>query len=258
MSHRSVRGRIWPAAILFGAAMLAGAPAWALRPAVPPKPEVVPPSALYLGKTYGDWSVAWWQHMLSIPANDNPLMDWRGTNARLKQSGPVVFLGGTWGGTGYCSRYVQIPVGTSLFFPIAAFVTDNGGYDPPGPEGTMLTRSELRCRICPLADSVQRMYLTVDGGTTNSLTGNRVLSPAFEYDLPENSLWETNGLKRYHFHASQNAVADGYYVMLRPLSEGDHVVSFGVKGKTGITYYVRVTYSDDVAPNPPPEGDAPS
>src|SRR5690242_17902424 len=64
--------------------------------------SVIPVTHVYAGRTYSDWSAAWWQWALSIPVHDpanpsqilNPLFDDTGAECGVQQSGPVFFLGG--------------------------------------------------------------------------------------------------------------------------------------------------------------------
>lgn len=46
------------------------------------------------GKTYGEWSANWWQTVLSLPADENPLLDDTGATCALGQDpdSPVFFL----------------------------------------------------------------------------------------------------------------------------------------------------------------------
>src|SRR6478609_9348552 len=50
------------------------------------------------GSTYGEWTAKWWQWALSIPKDINPGGDTSGKYCALKQSGPVWYLSGTFGG----------------------------------------------------------------------------------------------------------------------------------------------------------------
>lgn len=79
------------------------------------------PSTNPYGKSYGDWSTAWWQYVISVPAADNPLLDQTGVDCGVQQSGPVFFLGGLYAPTGTVSVHrtqCHVPAGKALFFPI--------------------------------------------------------------------------------------------------------------------------------------------
>src|SRR5947209_4560004 len=77
---------------------------------------VVPPDQTYAGKTYGQWSAAWWQWAAPMPAQASPVSDTTGVHCGVKQDGPVWFLAGTSGGT--VTRQCTIPNNLGIFFPI--------------------------------------------------------------------------------------------------------------------------------------------
>ena len=53
-------------------------------------PGVFPPHSHPYGKNYGEWAVKWWQWVLSIPADRNPLTDTNGAFAGEAQRASVV------------------------------------------------------------------------------------------------------------------------------------------------------------------------
>ncbi|HEU5229311.1 MAG TPA: hypothetical protein VFU49_15955, partial [Ktedonobacteraceae bacterium] len=72
------------------------------------EPQVLPPSSHPFGRTYGEWSNAWWQWAFSIPTPVNPLLDTTGAHCSEGQSGPVWFLAGTIT-SGPVTRHCTIP-----------------------------------------------------------------------------------------------------------------------------------------------------
>src|SRR5438128_11079777 len=73
--------------------------------------SIIPPNAAKsatFGKTYAEWSAAWWQWSLGIsvhkpPFSDNinhPLFDTTGAQCSVGQTGPVWFLGGAFSENG--------------------------------------------------------------------------------------------------------------------------------------------------------------
>src|SRR6185503_2388565 len=79
-------------------------------------PHVFPPSSAPYGKTFGEWSAAWWHWATAAPVASNPIADQTGQNATLGQSGKVWFLAGNLGGT--TERTVTVPSNKALFFPL--------------------------------------------------------------------------------------------------------------------------------------------
>src|SRR5262245_2257965 len=48
---------------------------------------ILPPDSAPFGKSYGQWSAAWWQQMLPIPVPKNPLLDATGANCKRGDGG---------------------------------------------------------------------------------------------------------------------------------------------------------------------------
>jgi len=183
------------------------------------KPVVLPPQAHPYGKSYAEWSAAHWQWTYSLPADHHPLTDT--ADVSTGQSGPVWFLGGTFAPTtdlngnlvGIADRHVTIPVGKALFFPI----TDAEQSLAEG--GT----SEADCRAAAndYANHMVGLSCTIDGRTLKNLPAYRTESPFFTFGpLPDNNLL---GLPA---GTTTAAVSDGYFVMLAPLSPGEHIIRF--------------------------------
>jgi hypothetical protein len=56
------------------------------------EPKVIAADSVAFGRTYSEWSAAWWQWAFSIPVASHPLFD--NGDCNIGQSGPVWFLGG--------------------------------------------------------------------------------------------------------------------------------------------------------------------
>jgi len=190
-------------------------------------PGVIPPTARPYGLTYGEWSAKWWQWAFSLPVNQNPFFDETGcVNGANGQSGPVWFLTGVINVSGSATRTCTVPVGKALFFPILNFECDNlcPPIVPPA------TPAELRGFCADAMDGAVNMTCEVDGVSIQGLnpvttTPYRVLSPVFNVTLPDNSVQQffecdvTPG-------TYSPFVSDGVFLMLAPLSRGQHTIHF--------------------------------
>src|SRR4051794_17720282 len=77
-------------------------------------PGVVSVENPYSGLTQGEWSAKWWQWVLELPADKNPLTESTGERCANGQGGPVWFLGGVWDlGTDQTTRSCTIPSGVA-------------------------------------------------------------------------------------------------------------------------------------------------
>jgi hypothetical protein len=184
----------------------------------------------------------WWQWALSIPTPVNPQTDTTGQNAAVGQRGPVWFLAGVFGG-GMVTRTCSVPEGTALFFPVINSVNIN----TPGVCGSPPTNtpvSELRKAPATSIDGATNLSVTVDGVAITNL--RRVQSEVFAVALPEDNVFDTP-CKRAHLGnvpagVYSPAVDDGFYVLLPPLSVGNHALHFHAENP-GQSFIQDVTYN---------------
>jgi hypothetical protein len=220
------------------------------------KPRVLSPKMKHYGRSYGEWSAAWWRWAYRMPVTGHPLFDSTGEAAGKGQGPDVWFLGGTfvWGeaepghSIGVASRTINIPYGKALFFPI---INNVDGVNPDAPQ----TAKELWAEIKGIQDPATNMTCTIDGwripGLVNGMTSPyRVKSPVFElWTPPEDNLYQFWG---FDFAGRQYpTVADGVYLMLYPLSRGNHVIRFtgNIMGDTGTPRFsLDITYNVMVGP----------
>jgi hypothetical protein len=189
-----------------------------------------PPTSNVFGHKLTEWSAMWWQYVLSFPTAENPLVDLTGAECTIGQRGPVWFLMGSLGGP--VTRTCSIPEGKALFFPVLNYVDFNV---------TSQTAAELRAEIgvCFDAAPITGAPITGSGGVTPQMILNppysvsvevdgtpvvgwdkkgRIKSTVFEVTLPVNNLF---GLTPGTYSP---AIADGFYIMLKPLPVGPHKI----------------------------------
>ena len=173
-----------------------------------------PPDAVVFGKKLNEWSAEWWQYILATPSNPNPLQDPTGNFCTLVQHGPVWFLAGVISGSQGIVRTCSIPEGTALLFPILNIVDINTASQQV---------DELRAEIKGCMDAATDLLLVVDGKNIPVQAGFRERSVAFVAVLPPSGVPTVPPTPPGIYSP---AVDDGFYVMLRPLSVGQHTVRF--------------------------------
>jgi len=209
-----------------------------------PNPGVAPVNSDAFGKSYGQWAGQFWSWAFSNPTSANPLFD----NAPVSagQSGKVWFIGGTFTPTdegngevvGRVTRDASIPAGTALFVPLV-----NG--EASDLEGNGTNEAELRASAKGLGDAIDpnSLFMSVDGRSLKGLASYRVQSPLMTSGpLPAGNLIGASAGSTAHF------VADGYHVILSPLSAGKHTLHFGgeanIATPDGNIHFVQdVTYN---------------
>jgi hypothetical protein len=203
-------------------------------------PGVLPPNTHPYGKSYAEWSVKWWQWVLSLPANNNPILDTGDCSAG--QFGPVRFLVGAFVPTTE-TRACTISAGTALFFPVY-----NAWADNTGCPYTTLSAAELVGLVEGFMGFGVNLSCTIDGvpvqGVSSAIGSPYLVGPqVFSYTVAQ-----TDNILANYFGLSciadgttvAPAAEDGVYLMLAPLSPGHHVIHFIVPGFLDITYNLAV------------------
>ena len=150
------------------------------------------------------WTAWWWRWLHSFPRDSNPALDPTGDLCRTLQSeSEVWFLAGTMGG--FVKRKCRIPCGKALFFPI---ITSAFSFlvDPHLKSEDELIRSTVED-----IDRVKKLSLWIDDFKFQNFADFRIRSEPFDDII--------NG-------QPTRAVSDGYWIFLRPLSAGKHLIHF--------------------------------
>lgn len=198
-------------------------------------PVVLPPNLTVAGKTIGQWSVNWWQWALSFSAPNDPFTDTTGANANLGQSGPVFFLAAN--PNVPSTRNFNAPAGAYLLVPLLVGELSQLeiGFDK--------SAADVRQAAKELADQIDSLTAVIDGVAVPNLFTYRVTSPDFQFvAAPDNPIGVPTG-------NSGIAVADGYFLMLAPLSAGTHTIQFG-GGISAFQYLVLDTDVINAVPEP--------
>jgi len=173
------------------------------------------------GSNYASWCEAWVKHFYSIPCKQNPLFAASENRNEPKQEGPVFFLSGTLGGT--IERTANISKESGIFFPVLNYVASYpcpyAGFKPA--PGQSLKDFLLRT-AAGMVDQGSHMSVTLDGVRITDLLPYRVTTEIFYFT----ALPELTCLDGCITGELQPGLADGYWIMLRPLSVGKHILQY--------------------------------
>ena len=202
-----------------------------------PNPGVLPPNSTPFGKTYGVWAGEFNNWVWRFPAAESPFFFGNdGSNCGRGQKGKVWFLAGTLDPFGTVVRDgCVIPQGKAIFFSIYSTIS----FAPFFGNNEADVRADA-ARDVGLNDTIN---VVLDGAPLNGLRTYRASSPAggFVLSAPEGSLLaDFVGVGEY-----DPAVADGYWIMLAPLSRGRHSIQISASGsfQDGSAYSYDVTYN---------------
>jgi hypothetical protein len=162
-------------------------------------------------KSLEDYANMWWQWTYTMPKEVSPVRDNTGENCHVGQRGDVWFLAGGYG-TSKISRKCVIPEGKHIFFPVINMVY----Y--PGRKGS-LSCEDAKSAAALNNDELLSIEITLDSLISSNPTHARI-SSAECFDLL--------GLVPEEYKAPRvyPAATDGFWIMLKPLSKGEHLLKF--------------------------------
>jgi hypothetical protein len=188
--------------IVLGGAIFAAAPASLAAN----EPGSVVPLREYIGdRTPAMWSARWWMWAASPQHGSLAVRDLEGTQCGAGQEGEVFFLAGT-----FADRPVQrtcrVPAGKFLFFPIVAYIVmPNGAPNCSSHAST----------AAAMTDEPSALFAELDGVAIPKLEARRVAT---------GDCFNVNAMSR---GPPLESASNGYWLMLRPLKPGKHVLHFG-------------------------------
>jgi hypothetical protein len=208
-------------------------------------PNVFSPGSSPYGQTYGEWSADWWRwaaaagfdpiiyddtNLPTDPDTGDLLVSDFDTICNEGQTDENVFyLAGTFGGS--AERTCTVPEGKAIFFPlINALCTLTAANLTPLTKPADVVTTVGSEKICAkIIDRTNHLEVQVDGSEVVNLDQFRFKSGSFDITLP--------GL------GPVNAVSDGYWIMLEPLSSGEHTIHFIGERTGGSPAGVRINGS---------------
>ena len=208
--------------------------------------KVVEPGKEFFGKSYNELAGKWTNWLTAEPIATNPAFDPDGRFCDLNQGGDVWFLASTF--EGVANRTCDIPGGKAIFLSLGGvFLSFAPEFPAAGdPCLQMPTAAEkVRCDVnndVPVTPGIS-FKASLDGVPVKDLTAYRAQSQpgGFTLQVPNPSFLTDLG-----FAAGDRspAVADGYFLYLKPLKPGVHNLSFRMVNpdlsETGVNYTLIV------------------
>ncbi len=184
---------------------------------------IVPPYKKVAGLSLPEWAERYWAWLLPKSPARSPTQDTTGEFCADDQSGPVWYLAG--GDTkSRIERTCRVPKGKFIGLPVfAQGIFPNAGTDLCAKFANGVAAKDG-------SDSIQNAYIAIDGTRFDALYDFHVYTP---HCTPIRG------------SAGEIVVADAVFyavlVMLQPLPEGEHVISFG-GDLAAMNTYRNVTY----------------
>jgi hypothetical protein len=249
----------WLSAPLCGATallMIAGGPLPAVAGGDGKKDqiEVVDPGKTLFRKSYNELTGAWSNWLQKEPPATNPAFDTDGRFCDLNQKGEIWYLAGTF--EGVADRFCEVPAGKGIFFPILAFISfapEFLGQEPCDELTEDL--DQIRCDVnddTPIAANLDALppvvglEVALDGEPVADLFAYRVQSEPGGFTFRLGPLFEASDLEPGDRFP---AVADGYWILLKPLPPGLHTVNFSADSNTDGSPDLGANYTLQIVKN---------
>jgi hypothetical protein len=174
------------------------------------------------GATYSDWTVNYWQWLVSMEKEENPLLDMDGKSTSEKQTGPVFFCAGVPPDSRGIHRRYAVPSKKAILIPLNVSLATNLQHPNKNlPELRMMadiqesqvTDINVKCADKILVEDWENL---------------RVTSPVFDIYLRSNNILGIDVDNDQM--VSCKAVSDGYWLILKPLKDGSYEVRIDVRG----------------------------
>ena len=235
---------------------------------------IVEPGTTFLGLSYNRLAGEWWNWAAKEPSATNPVLDTTGKDCQRNQKGSVWFLAGTFFGAAV-TRNCTIPAGKALFIPIVNGDSFYPEYPEPGNRCTLRGRFDLtkpagrlsgvRCDVNDdlvsgedkndvVYNSVNLKF-TIDDLSTRAQPDLRIADPygyraqtppgGYTQYFPPGSLFTEPDWGGLPPGPRFPAVADGYWVFLKPLPAGHYRIRIHADARSGgaaldVTYNLTV------------------
>jgi hypothetical protein len=232
--------KLWQSAIVMVGLLVASAASAA------DQSRIVKPGQEFFGKSYNELVSEWINWLIEEPIATNPALDGDGSNCGRNQEGKVWFLASTFGGV--ADRTCEIPADKAIFVSLGGvFASFAPEYPSAGDTCLQLATGleQLRCDVnddIPTAPSAS-LEAALDGVPVADVFAFRAQSKpgGFTMRVPNPSLLTDLGLAAGD---RSPAVADGYFLFLKPLSPGTHTLSFRLvnpdQSERGVNYTLIV------------------
>ena len=196
-----------------------------------PNPALFATDSRPFGRTMEGWAEAWWRWSFSIPLSLNP-NDTATADPGESQHGPVFFLATP----PIDGRTFDVPRHKAIAVLLSSVLNDYPCPDPtfqPAPGQTLF---EFLSLGAAQADIVAEIESSLDGVALTDLTSYHFTSHKLMHITGDLSL---QVLDPCITGSPQPAVIEAYFMMLRPLRPGSHVLTTRITTKAGVDLGVK-------------------
>ena len=167
------------------------------------------------GLPYEDHVKNFWKFTCKLPKDKNPAIDNNGQKdeiANQNSNSPVFYLSFSREGDSQVERRCKVPGGKGIFVPtMSVEVSEKEVQDSSADHLKKIAKKDQ--------DSVKDLSVKLDGNEVNDIHSYRTPTDVFQLEFPQNAIFDVSS-------GTCKAVADGFYLITKPLSPGTHTINF--------------------------------
>ena len=168
---------------------------------------VYPKDSTPYGVPYKDWIVRWWQWNVGVPTTQHARDNYTAEKCTVNQNGSVWFIPDIL--TGKEERTCTIPEGKAILVPLITGECDTSDSQ---------SQSDADIRQCSTAgDEYGAISATLDGQKIENLDSYRTATDFFNITYVKDNIFDVPA-------GTFRGIADGFFVFLKPLPVGNHVL----------------------------------
>lgn len=168
---------------------------------------VYPKDSTPYGIPYKDWIVRWWQWNVGIPTSQHPRDNYTAEKCTVNQNGSAWFIPDIL--TGKEERTCTIPEGKAILVPLITGECDTSDSQ---------SQSDADIQQCSTAgDEYGAISATLDGQKIENLNSYRTATDFFNITYVKDNIFDVPA-------GTYRGIADGFFVFLKPLPVGNHVL----------------------------------
>jgi hypothetical protein len=203
-----------------------------------PNPALFDKDARPFGVSMERWSERWWGWAMGTPLASNPNLD-PTADCDANQEGPMFFLPHLLTGASTIGRACNVPRHKPIAISVASVFNDFPCPDPtfnPAPGQSLF--DFLIGPVKEGQDHVATIEATLDGQPLDDLLSYRVASGDLFHFTGDTSM---QGFDNCITGSVQKAVADSFFIVLKPLARGTHEYTVKIVSITGTVFGPRTT-----------------
>jgi len=197
--------------------------------------EVFKPNENPFTLSYEDHVINFWKFTCKLPKNKNPAIDNNGQkdeNANQNSNSPVFYLNFSREGDSLVERRCKVPREKGIFVPaMSVEVSEKEIQNSSADNLKKIAKKDQ--------DSVRNLSVKLDGNEVNDVNSYRTSTDVFQLEFPQDPLFDVSP-------GTCQAVADGFYLITKPLSPGTHTIEFKGSLQTDEKDSIEPNYSVNV------------